>query len=200
MLEMLQNLSQTIERELHAIHELTQSTIGILERTVISQLRSKHPFMNQYSFHELVQHKSRPNMNSNELIDSMQPFPKQILQTIIHSMQSLKNPVIQQLTGTIVIDAYELFPSNPEIYLAYCLHKIHVDKHAFFDTYIASNNKFLKQTNDITTKVFAYILSVLIVCGVLFAISAICTQSNAKESEDNTSASDFRWARAGGNA
>lgn len=178
-LEMLQNLSETIERELHVANVLTPSTTDILEKTVISRLRSKHPFMNHYSFHELVQHKSRPKIDSDKLLSAMQAFPKKLLQMIMHSIGSeLKQDVVQMISNIIIIDAYELFPTNPELYLAYCVHKINFDKKAFIDTYIVSNNKFLKVTNDIMTSVFIYILSVLIVCGVLFIISSAYTQSN----------------------
>lgn len=113
----LNNLSETIEREIHVIHDISQETYNRIFNIINEDTSVKDPI--------------DINDEKTILITKLKPFSYKLLRYLIARLSNITEKTLQHIISVILVKAFKFFPVNTDIYLIYCIKRIDKDKDGF---------------------------------------------------------------------
>lgn len=150
--ESLDNLSNKIEYEFHVKHELSEQTLSNINYLVQLQFTKCG---------QLVRDRQR----ADDLLAKLSLKSRKLFEILVNNMNDLTEEALNNISELIINDALRLFPNNPDIYFAYCIHNLHVDKQSFFEKYSLKTSTIKNQVHISFLTIMLYILAgVIIVC------------------------------------
>ena len=151
----LDDLSNTIEREVHVLHDISHETY---ERII-----------NVINEEEFLKTPVEADDSKTFLISKLKPFSYKLLQYLIARLDNVSNDTLQHILSIVLINAFKTFPDNTDIYLMYCIKRVDKDK----DKFIQDCLKDIKTRMNTEKKVYlnillCFITFVIVIAGVCF--------------------------------
>lgn len=154
----LDDLSKTIEREVHVIHDISHETYERITNIVSDNDSIKNP-INIYD-------------SKTILISKLKPFSYKLLQYIIARLNNVSEKTLHHVLSVVLVKAFKFFPENTDIYLMFCIKSIDADK----DKFIKECLKDIVNRMDDEKKIYLNMLLCFI--SFIVIITGLCFVSN----------------------
>ena len=151
----LDDLSKTIEIEVHVIHDISNETFKRINDIINDTDSIKNPI-------DITDSKTI-------LIPKLKPFSYKLLHHIIARLDNVTEKTLRHILSVILVKAFKFFPENTDIYLMYCIKTIDNDKDKFVkdclkDVFNRMNNEKKIYLNVL----LCFISFVVIIAGLCF--------------------------------
>ena len=151
----LDELSKTIEREVHVIHDISHETYGRITNVINDNDSIKNPI----NIHD----------SKTILISKLKPFSYKLLQYIIARLNNVSEKTLHHVLSVVLVKAFKFFPENTDIYLMFCIKSIDADK----DKFIKECLKDIVNRMDDEKKIYlnmllCFISFIVIIAGLCF--------------------------------
>ena len=155
----LDKLSNDIESEVHAIHDISREThesiLSVVENNKIND--------------EIID----ANEFETYMIENLRPFSKKILQYIRVRLQDINKDLINHIINVILIKANRIFPNNTDIYLMYCLKELDNNKDKFIRKCLSDITKKMESTEQYYLRIFFYFATFIAIVGSICFINKL---------------------------
>lgn len=151
----LDDLSKTIEREVHILHDISHETYERITNVVNDNESIKDPV----------------NIRDSKtiIISKLKPFSYKLLQFIIARLDNVSKKTLHHIISVVLVKAFKFFPDNTDIYLMFCIKSLDADK----DKFIKECLKDIVNRMDDEKKIYlnmllCFISFVVIITGLCF--------------------------------
>ena len=150
----LDELSKTIEIEVHVLHDLKHETYSRL-KDVIDMDPSIHDTIQVNDFDE-------------DLVTKLNGYSYKLLYYLVMRLNDVSDDNVRHIVSVVLLKGFKYFPNNVDLYLAYCIKQIDEDK----DKFVKSCLKDVIHKIDNERKIYLNILLAMIVLIVI--IGGLC--------------------------
>lgn len=151
----LDDLSKTIEREVHILHDISHETYERITNIVNDNESIKDPV----------------NIRDSKtiIISKLKPFSYKLMQFIIARLSNVSEKTLHHIISVVLVKAFKFFPDNTDIYLMFCIKSLDADK----DKFIKECLKDIVNRMDDEKKIYlnmliCFISFVVIITGLCF--------------------------------